>query len=111
MIADELFLFAASTVRRFPNFKGKVRAILALYRSMGLESRHITIQRVLHHPIPYRVRLDLHSKHERMALIMDGYESDTVKFLHRLFDPSGCFLDVGANIGLISLPFARLVLE
>jgi FkbM family methyltransferase len=46
-----------------------------------------------------------------MALLMDGYEADTVSFLFRLFDQAGCFVDVGANIGLISLPFTRLVLD
>jgi FkbM family methyltransferase len=111
MIAENLFLAVASPWRRLPNFRGKVRALLALHRSLGLGPRHVVVERVLHRPIPYRARLDLHCDHERMALLMDGYEADTAEFLFRLFDRSGCFLDIGANIGLISLPFTRLALE
>jgi FkbM family methyltransferase len=88
-----------------------VRALLALYRWLGLEAEHVCVERVLRRPVPYRVRLDLHCHHERMALLMDGYEADLVPVLYRLLDPAGCFLDVGANIGLITIPLTRLIVE
>src|SRR2546428_8943400 len=106
---EKLFLSVAMSLRRLPNIRGKVRTLLAFHRSLGLERCHCIVQTMLHNPVSYRIRLDLHCKHERMALMMDGYEEDTVRFLCRLFDRSGYFLDVGANIGLISLPFAKMI--
>ncbi len=111
MLAERLFLTAARMTRRLPNMRGKVRALLALYQWLGLDARHLFVDAVLHRPIPYYVRLDMHSHHERMAFLMDGYEMETVAFLKRLFDPLGCFLDIGANIGLISIPFTKWVSE
>lgn len=104
----EACLLAAAGLRRLPNFRGKVRALLALHRLLGLGQRHFPLSTILHHPIPFRVVLDLFCKHERMAFFMDRYEADTVEFLFRLWQPGTPFLDVGANIGLISLPFVRL---
>jgi FkbM family methyltransferase len=91
-----------------PNFWGKIPALMAIHRSLGLAPHHLLVQTILHRPTYYSVRLDLHSHHERMAFLMDGYEWDTVQFLLRIFDPSGCFLDVGGNIGLIGIPFTLL---
>jgi FkbM family methyltransferase len=39
---------------------------------------------------------------------MDRYEPGTVEFLYRLRKPGEAFLDVGANVGLIAIPFALL---
>ena len=36
---------------------------------------------------------------------MDRYEDATVEFLLRLWQPGELYLDVGANIGLIAIPF------
>ena len=41
-----------------------------------------------------------------MAYFMDVFEESTLEFLSSIHDPKGCFLDIGANIGLISIPFA-----
>src|SRR5439155_15776072 len=38
-----------------------------------------------------------------------GYLKDVVRFLARCYDKQGAFLDVGANVGLISLPFAATI--
>ena len=52
-----------------------------------------------------RFRLNLTSAHERMAFLMNGYESDTVSLLDSLYS-GGTILDIGANIGLIAGPLA-----
>ena len=36
---------------------------------------------------------------------MSGYEIEEVCFIDRLYDGNGFFLDIGANIGLVSIPF------
>jgi FkbM family methyltransferase len=81
---------------------------MALHRLLGLERRHLVVSTVLHHPVRFRVNLDLFCLHERMAFFMDHYEPGTVEFLLRLRQPGETFLDVGANIGLIAVPFTLL---
>jgi hypothetical protein len=78
--AQALFLHVARAIRRAPNFRRKIRALLFLYKILGLGKRHIIVETTVHRPIPYRARLDLYSKHERFALLMDGYEADTTRF-------------------------------
>lgn len=91
-----------------PNFRGKVRVLRLLHRVLGLEGKHVNVDVRLTRPVPYRMGLDLHSKHELMAYLMSGYEADATRFLVSVYDGKGCFLDVGANIGLISIPFALM---
>jgi hypothetical protein len=79
MNAQALFLHVARAIRRAPNFRGKIGAPLFLYKILGLEERHIIVETTEHRPIPYRARLDLYSKHERFAVLMDGYEADTTR--------------------------------
>jgi hypothetical protein len=45
-----------------------------------------------------------------LAFFDGGYEPDAVRFLTRCYDRDGAFLDIGDNIGLISLPFADISL-
>lgn len=109
---QQLFLATANLSRRVPNFRGKVRTMLAFYRMLGLEGSHIHTDARLQKPVPYDVRLDMHCMHERMALLMDEYEADTVEFIERVYGAmgdSGSILDIGANIGLICIPAARLL--
>src|SRR2546430_11531342 len=95
--------------RKLPPFKGKVRVAKELRKILGLDNHHILETIVLNDPVSYRATLDLHSWHELLAFIDGGYEGDTVRFLARCFDRRGCFLDIGANIGLIGLPFAASI--
>lgn len=65
----------------------------------------------LRRPVVFEAELDLHSWLQRLAFLTGGYENDTVRFLLQLHDMGGregYLLDVGANVGLISIPFARL---
>lgn len=95
--------------RKLPNFRGKVRAALELYRVLGLENHHIFETATIKYPARYLAILDIHSWHEHLAFLMNGYESDAVRFLARCYPGEGYFLDVGANIGLICFPFAELI--
>lgn len=106
-----VFLSIARPLRILPNFRGKVRVLLEFYRMLGLSSQHVKIETTLSRPVMGRFQLDLHSLHERMAFLMDEYESDTVEFLLKLHSGGGAFIDIGANIGLISIPFAKKIAE
>ena len=107
-VRERAWLAAAAGLRRWPNFRGKVRFLLALHRRLGLDRRHVRVSAVLHHPVPHRVGLDLFCMHERMAFCMDRYEPGTVEFLARLWPKGEPFFDIGANIGLISIPLLLL---
>ena len=80
-----------------------------VFQLFGLEKKRIILDTKLVRPIPYKARLDLHCKHELMAYFMGGYEYDTVEFLINLYDREGYFMDIGANIGLLSIPFTLKV--
>jgi FkbM family methyltransferase len=52
------------------------------------------------------MRLDLRDTMQAEAYLLGGYELDTVRFITRRLHGGGVFVDVGANIGLVSLPVA-----
>ncbi len=101
----------ADVCHALPNFRGKVRAAEMAMKFLRLENHHMLKTASIDSPAQYLALLDFHSRHERWAYFMNEYESDTTRFLVRLFDGEGCFIDVGANIGLIALPFSKLVAE
>ena len=80
-----------------------------MQKILRLENHHILETIILSDPISYHATLDLHSWCEFLAFIDGGYEGDTVRFLARCYDRRGFFLDIGANVGLISLPFAAII--
>ncbi|HEX8617632.1 MAG TPA: FkbM family methyltransferase, partial [Thermoanaerobaculia bacterium] len=76
----------------------------------GLEHRHYSVRARLQRPVRFDMLLDLHSWLQRLAFVDGGYEEDTVEFLlelRRMDGRGAALLDVGANIGIISIPFAR----
>ena len=103
-----LYKPAGNWLHVLPNFRGKVRTGLALYKFLGLQRHHIFVEATLRHPTQYRVRLDFHSMLQRMAYLYSGYEHETVIFLARCYQGTDYFLDIGANIGVISIPFVKL---
>lgn len=110
--AAQLFVSIGRLSARLPHFRGRTRAFLLLYRALGLEGKHLLLETTLRHPVPFRVRLDIHSWLQRIAFLTGGYEADTVEFLlrlHRTYRRGGALLDVGANVGLITIPAALLL--
>lgn len=103
-----LYRAVSAWLHFLPNFRGKVRTGLALYKILGLQRHHMVIQTTLRYPISYHMRLDLHSMLERMAYLYSGYEHETVTFLARCYKRTGYFLDIGANIGIITIPFVKM---
>ncbi|MEO5671583.1 MAG: FkbM family methyltransferase [Ramlibacter sp.] len=97
---------------QLPRFRGRSRACLILFKALGLEGKHTFVEAVMRAPVAYRVRLDLHSWLQRIAFLMGEYEEDTARLLCRLqqsIGGKGYMLDIGANIGMISLPTAILL--
>ena len=110
-VSERLYLALAKAVSPLPNFHGKVRAGLACYKLLGLAGRHVTADVTLSRPLKYRMHLDMHCSHERMGLLMGGFEWETPEFLARSYTGRGYVLDVGANMGLISVPLALLLCQ
>lgn len=109
-IPVRLFVAAGRVAARLPHIRGKTRLLLVLYKLAGLENRHLTVRARLHRPVPFEMLLDLHSWLQRVAFLAGGYEEDTVEFLlelHRRDGRNASLLDVGANIGVITIPFVR----
>ena len=107
--SERLFLAIAKAVSPLPNFRGKVRAGLAAYRLLGLGGRHIMTDVTLTRPLKYRMHLDMQCHHERMGLLMGGFEWETPEFFAHCYSGKGYVLNVGANMGLISVPLALLL--
>lgn len=99
-----MFLLLADALRVLPTLRGKVRLGLWAFRRLGLEGQAFTVERALFRErLP--LRLNLASAHERMALLMNGYEEEVADFLAGLY-AGGYILDIGANIGLVAIPLA-----
>ena len=109
---EALFVSLVRQLAFAPRFRGRNRALLALYGALGLSGKHIFVETTLQNPVACRVRLDLHSWLQRVAFLDGGYEPDCVDFLLRLHaavDDGGALLDIGANVGLIALPAALMM--
>jgi FkbM family methyltransferase len=109
-IPVRLFIAAGRVAARLPHIRGKTRLLLGLYKLAGLENQHLSLRARLRRPVPFDMLLDLHSWLQRVAFLTGGYEEDTVEFLlelRRMDGRNAALLDVGANIGVISIPFAR----
>lgn len=54
-------------------------------------------------------KLDLNNKLQKRLYLVGSYESLTLKAISKHLEPTDIVLDVGANIGALSLPIARLL--
>lgn len=111
-LAERLFVSLGRLSARLPQIRGKTRLLLALYGLLKLDRRRVIVRARLRKPVPYVAELDLHAWLQRVAFLTGGYEADTVQFLlqlHRVSSRRGYLLDVGANIGLLTVPFALSV--
>ena len=88
-----------------PTFKGKKRLIRFLHGSSIKQNKEVTLR--LEHGIVFSV------PHLKEAISFDlffegAYEKSLVKFLVKTLPVNGIFIDIGANIGAISVFLARL---
>ena len=100
----DLFLFLGGLIRMMPKIRGKVRLGLYCYKKLGLSREPFVIETTLF-PEGLKFRLNLNCAHERMSYLMGHYEQETSAFLAEIY-AGGTILDVGANVGLISVPLA-----
>jgi FkbM family methyltransferase len=102
MPSAELLRAALMPLRLLPPGLGQPRVAHAVHhRWLADDAR----------PRPARVRgaavtLDLRDTMQAEAYLVGGFEPELVRFVSRELTDGGLFVDVGANIGLITLPVA-----
>ena len=92
-------------IRRIPDFKGKRRLFRYLYRNKIQNANDIEIQ------VRDNVKMLLPNIKETLAfdLFINGvYEEFTLQYLQRRLPQNGIFLDLGANIGAITIPLVKI---
>lgn len=112
VLRARVFVRLARLSPLLPPIRGKARAFLWLYDRLDLEPLHIGVEATLRRPTRFRARLDLSSWIERIAFLTGEYEAGTSSFLfdlHRRSGGRGYLLDIGANVGMISIPVAILL--
>ncbi len=110
-LRSRIFVGIARISSHLPAFRGRTRIFLLLHQALGLTHHRILVDTRLRKPIPYFARLDLQSWLQRIAFLTGDYEGETVSFLRRLSQSCaerGYLLDIGANIGMITVPFAMM---
>jgi FkbM family methyltransferase len=104
------FLFLGKFIRILPRVRGKVALGNYYYKFFSRrQPESFAVQTTLFGE-GLIFKLDLDCAHERMAYLMGQYEEETVSLLEELWK-GGTLLDVGANIGLISIPFTARAKE
>lgn len=107
-VSQSAFLQVAKMIRTLPKVRGKVRFGQVCF---NLATKKPSASFIIEAPLfPDRLtfQLNLDCAHERMAYLMGQYEEETISLLTSLW-AGGSFLDVGANVGLISVPFASRI--
>jgi len=104
-VTKMVFRLIGETVRRLPKVRGKVALGNYFYKFFVHRSASPFVVETTLFPEKLTFMLDLDCAHERMAYLMGQYEQETTSLLIDLWQ-GGTFLDIGANIGLISLPIA-----
>ncbi|HEY6435971.1 MAG TPA: FkbM family methyltransferase, partial [Ignavibacteriaceae bacterium] len=91
-------------IRVLPNFKGKRRLIKFLYKEIVESGKNIRVNG------KYGISYILPNLKESISfdIFVNGiYEKETYSFLSNLIPQNGVFLDLGANIGSITLPLIK----
>ncbi|HEY5773246.1 MAG TPA: FkbM family methyltransferase [Chitinophagaceae bacterium] len=91
-------------IRLFPNFRGKRRLMKFLYKETVKSGKNIKVNG------KYGINYILPNLRESISfdIFVNGvYEKETFSFLNSLIPTNGVFLDLGANIGSISLPLIK----
>lgn len=94
-----------SLIRKLPDFKGKHRLVKMLYGKKLRTSEDILVKG------KFGCEYLLPNLEENVGLeifINGVYEESIVNFLRKIIPQKGHFLDLGANIGAISIPVCKL---
>lgn len=95
--------FVFSFLRLLPNFRGKSR--IAKFLSSKKDFQNVLIKGK--HGCLYR--LPNTTENLGFEIAINGiYEDETINFIKDTIAANGLFLDIGANIGAITIPIARL---
>jgi FkbM family methyltransferase len=98
---------ASLGTRRLPQFRGMGRLCSAINgASLRLGAAPLAQARMKDGTT---IVVDLRSGTERQAFYSGRYEFELVSVIDRLFDRQKCFLDVGANIGFITIAVASML--
>src|SRR6266852_6346616 len=95
---------AARLEARTLRLRGTHRLVSALYDPTKRQADYVS------YVAPYYdglIQLDARSFIEWWIYIYGGFESGAINLLRRLVHPGSVVLDVGANIGVFTLPLAR----
>jgi FkbM family methyltransferase len=96
------------TARQLPAFKGKCRMGRILARLMLGRGEGARIPITLRDGS--RMSLDPRSRTEGTAFYNGAYDDDDIAFFKTCVSPDGVMLDIGANVGLITIPLGRYLL-
>lgn len=88
-----------------PDGLGQFRVAQRYVRLRRPAPRHVVMQRMRNGT---RMELDLGDRTQSLAFLTRRYEPTCVDYIASRMPTSGLFVDVGANIGLISFAVARL---
>ena len=106
-----LFVLVARMSPRLPAFRGRTRIFLLLHSWLGLAHHRLLVDAKMRRPVEFLVKLDVQSWLQRLAFLTGEYESETVLFLEQLRTcrlDQGYVLDIGANVGMITIPLALM---
>ena len=93
--------------RRVPNFRGLGTLVRHFNSTMlGLGAAPISNARMRDGTV---LRVDLRSHTEFYAKYLGAYDTSLVRLVKDLMDPSGDFVDVGANIGFYTIALGAFV--
>lgn len=92
-------------LRKLPSFMGKRRLARLLLSSEALGTNELTVDG------KFGCTYTLPNVQETIGfeILINGiYEAETIQFISKRIKASGKFLDIGANIGAISIPLGKL---
>ena len=105
IVRDQL----ANLFRNTPNFRGKYRLANALNRALTNTISDNDCLRTLVLKSGVRMTVDVRSETERWAYWSGRYDDKIIQYLVEQIEGGTSILDVGANVGFYSVPFARHV--
>jgi FkbM family methyltransferase len=100
---------AASLIRTLPDLRGRGRVAETLDRFVRRSA--ISPFAVAPMRLGHRLKLDLRALCHRRAFYTGEYDTDVIVSLCSFFERDWIVLDVGANVGFYSVPFAKKLAE